>query len=134
MEQVSEGTASRARLTVWRGGLTFWSSSADAPRERRPTDVGVAVAGLVVLALLSVAAPGPTDVDAKVAKVIASFPGLLTWLWESGYAAALLWAVVLMLAAVVTRHRRVLVVEQVGAAGARPPLHVSRSGSGHAVA
>jgi uncharacterized membrane protein YbhN (UPF0104 family) len=94
----------------------LWSSSADAPRERRPTDVGVVVAGLVVLALLAVAAPGPTDVDAKVAKAIASFPGWLTWLWESTYAAALLWAAVLMLAALVARHRRVLFVEQLGAA------------------
>jgi uncharacterized membrane protein YbhN (UPF0104 family)/tRNA A-37 threonylcarbamoyl transferase component Bud32 len=77
--------------------------------------VGVAAAGVVVLALLAVAAPGPTDVDTKVAKAIATFPGLLTWLWESVYAAALLWALVLVLAALATRHRRVLVLEQLGA-------------------
>ena len=114
MVQVTEGTASLPRLAVWRSWLTFWSSAADAPRERRPTDVGVAVAGVVVLALLAVAAPGPTDVDSKVAKAVASFPGLLTWLWESLYAAALLWVLVLVLAALVTRHRRVLLVEQLG--------------------
>jgi len=49
-----------------------------------------------------------------VAKAVASFPGLLTWLWESLYAAALLWVLVLVLAALVTRHRRVLLVEQLG--------------------
>ena len=67
------------------------------------------------MALLAIAAPGPTDVDAAVAKAIASFPGLLTWLWESVYAAALLWALVLVLAALATRHRRVLLLEQLGA-------------------
>jgi len=115
MEQGTDDAAPRSRVALWRSGLTFWSSSADAPRVRRPTDVGVAVVGLAVLALLSVAAPGPTDIDAKVAKAIASFPGLLTWVWETAYAAALLWAVVLLLAALVTRHRRVLALEQVGA-------------------
>ena len=99
MEQVSQDTVSRPRLAFWRNGLTFWSSAADAPRHRRPTDVGLAVAGLVAMALLAIAAPGPTDVDAAVAKTVASFPGLLTWLWESVYAAALLWALVLVLAA-----------------------------------
>ena len=115
MDQSTEGAPARSRLAVWRSGMAFWSSAADAPRERRPTDVGVAVTGLAVLALLTIAAPGPTDVDAKVAKAIASFPGLLTWLWETAYAAALLWALVLVLAALVTRHRRVLVLEQLGA-------------------
>ena len=112
---MEQGTATRPRRALWRPALTFWSSAADAPRERRPTDVGVAVAGLVVLALLTIAAPGPTDVDTKVAKAIASFPGLLTWLWESVYAAALLWTLVLLLAALMSRHRRVLFIEQLGA-------------------
>ena len=115
MEQGGEDTTPQARLAVWRTGMTFWSSAADAPRERRPTDVAVMVGGLVILLLLTVAAPGPTDVDAKVATAIASFPGLLTWLWEVLYAASLLWAVVLVAAALVTRHRRVLLVEQLGA-------------------
>jgi hypothetical protein len=65
-------------LAIWRTGLTLWSSAADAPRERRPTDVGVAVAGVVLLALLTIAAPGLTAVDTTVATAIASFPGLLT--------------------------------------------------------
>ena len=50
----------------------------DAPRERRPTDAGVAVVGIVAMVLLTLAAPGPTDVDTKVAKTIAAFtPGML---------------------------------------------------------
>ena len=115
MVQVATGTGSRPRLAVWRGGVVFWSSAADAPRVRRPTDVAVAVAGLVVMALLAVVAPGPTDVDTSVATAIASFPGSLTWMWESAYAAALLWSLVLLLTALLSAHRRVLFLEQLGA-------------------
>ncbi len=115
MEQGAQDSTPPSRRALWRRELAFWSSTADAPRERRPTDVGVAVAGAVVMVLLTLAAPGPTDVDSKVAAAIASFPGLLTWVWDSTYAAALLWALVLLVAALVTRHRRVLLVEQLGA-------------------
>ncbi len=108
-------TGPRARFGRWRSGATFWSSAADAPRERRPTDAGIVVVGVAVLALLSLAAPGPTDVDAKVKDAVAAFPGLFGWFWESAYAAVLLWALVLVVAAAATRHRRVLLLEQLGA-------------------
>jgi uncharacterized membrane protein YbhN (UPF0104 family) len=104
------------RLLVWRSGFAFWSSSADAPRVRRPSDAAVVVLGLLGLGLLALAAPGPTGADQEIAEAIASLPGLLGWFWETTYAAALLWAIVLVLAALVTRHRRVLVVEQLGTA------------------
>jgi hypothetical protein len=115
MTNEAETATSPPRMAIWRSGMRFWSSAADAPRERRPTDVGVAVVGIVVLTVLTLAAPGPTDTDTKVANAIASFPGLLTWLWETLYAASLLWALVLVVAALVTRHRRLLLLEQLGA-------------------
>jgi uncharacterized membrane protein YbhN (UPF0104 family) len=117
VEQVISGKAPRPRLALVRFGLTFWASAADAPRKRRPTDMGIAALGLVMLLLLTVIAPGPTDTDTKVAAAFASFPGLFTWAWETLYSAALLWAAVLMLSALVTRHRRVLILEQLGAMG-----------------
>ena len=104
------------RLAVWRSGFRFWSSAADAPRERRPTDVVVAVVGLLIVAAISIVATDPNTVDSAVAKAISSFPGLLTWVWSSLYAAALLWAFVLVVVALLTRHRRVLVIEELGAA------------------
>lgn len=113
----STGSAggARGRLVRWRSGATFWSSAADAPRERRPTDAGIAVLGTLAVALLSLAAPGPTDLDTKLTAAIAALPGLLGWFWESTYAAALLWTFVLVVAALATPHRRVLVLEQLGA-------------------
>ena len=113
--EATGATAPRSRRSLRPAGVTFWSSAADAPRERRPTDVGVVVGGVIIMALLSLAAPGPTDIDGKVATAIAAFPGLLTWLWQTMYAASLLWVIVLVLTAVLTRHRRVLAVEQLGA-------------------
>ncbi len=103
-------------MAVWRSGFSFWSSSADAPRVRRASDAAVVGIAAVVLAVLALAAPGPTDLDTKTSDAIASLPGLVGWLWESTYAAALLWAIVLVLAALVTRHRRVVAVEQLGTA------------------
>jgi uncharacterized membrane protein YbhN (UPF0104 family) len=111
-----ERSAVWRRATVWRSGFAFWSSSADAPRVRRPSDAAVAVIGLVAIGLLAISAPGPTDSDSQIAEAIASLPGLLGWFWEAAYAATLLWAIVLMGAALVTRHRRVLLLEQLAAA------------------
>jgi len=108
-------TSTRARLVRWRSGATFWSSAADAPRERRPTDAGIAVLGVLAVTLLSLAAPGPTDLDTKLVSAIKALPGLLGWFWESTYAAALLWTLVLVVAALATNHRRVLFLEQLGA-------------------
>ena len=115
MDRDTDGAGAGMRLRRWRSGATFWSSAADAPRERRPTDAAIVVLGAAAMALLSVAAPGPTDLDTKVVAAIKELPGLLGWFWESAYAAALLWTLVLVLAALVTRHRRVLLLEQVGA-------------------
>lgn len=115
MERGTEGTRTRARIVRWRSGATFWSSAADAPRERRPTDAGIVVLGVVAVALLSIAAPGPTELDKKLKDAIAALPGLLGWFWESTYAAALLWALVVVVAALATNHRRVLFLEQLGA-------------------
>ncbi|MCA0332144.1 MAG: hypothetical protein LCI03_19935, partial [Actinobacteria bacterium] len=103
----------RFRSSAWlRSGLAFWSSAADAPRLRRPSDIALLVISVVVLLLLLVPAPGPTSLDTAVATFLSSLPGTFGWLWETFYATALAWAIVLMLAAALTRHRRIVFVEQ----------------------
>jgi uncharacterized membrane protein YbhN (UPF0104 family) len=103
----------RFRSSAWlRSGLAFWSSAADAPRLRRPSDIALLVISVVVLLLLLVPAPGPTTLDKAVASFLSSLPGTFGWLWETFYATALAWALVLMAAAALTRHRRIVLVEQ----------------------
>jgi uncharacterized membrane protein YbhN (UPF0104 family) len=103
----------RFRSSAWlRSGLAFWSSAADAPRLRRPSDVALLVISSAVLVLMLVPAPGPTSLDKAVSQFLSSLPGTFGWLWETLYATALAWAIVLMLAALLTRHRRIVFVEQ----------------------
>jgi uncharacterized membrane protein YbhN (UPF0104 family) len=81
----------------------MFSSSAQAPRQRRPSDVAGLVAGLAVLLLMAANAPGPTDVDLAVDAVFDELSGALGWLWELGYLLLSAWVVILVLAPVI-RH------------------------------
>jgi uncharacterized membrane protein YbhN (UPF0104 family)/tRNA A-37 threonylcarbamoyl transferase component Bud32 len=81
----------------------MFSSSAQAQRLRRPTDVVLLVIGVLVVALTTMSAPGPTSIDVALGAVIDELSGALGWLWELSYALLSLWVVVLLLAPVV-RH------------------------------
>ncbi|MBI1376136.1 MAG: hypothetical protein GC157_01420 [Frankiales bacterium] len=102
----------RRRIT----GVSLWSSAADAPFERRPTDAVLLALCLAAVALLSIAAPGPTTVDDAASSLIDALPGLLGWFWETAYALALIWAVLLVLLAASSRGRRRLLGAQVAVA------------------
>ncbi|MFC6236418.1 lysylphosphatidylglycerol synthase domain-containing protein [Longivirga aurantiaca] len=102
---------------VWRRGAgQLWSSAADAPLERRPTDVVLMVVTVVTLALLSVPAPGPGTVDNAVTQLLDALPGLLGWFWETAYTLALGWALLLVVLAAFGRSRRRLLLVQLVAA------------------
>jgi uncharacterized membrane protein YbhN (UPF0104 family) len=81
----------------------MFSSSTHAPRHRRPTDVGLLIVGLFLIALTTVSAPGPTSIDLAIIAVLDEFSGALGWVWEFGYLLLSVWVVVLLLAPVV-RH------------------------------
>src|SRR5512139_3888311 len=81
----------------------MFSSSAQAPRQRRPSDVAGLVVGLAVLVWMATNAPGPTDADLAVEAVFDELAGVLGWLWELGYVLLSAWVVILVLAPVV-RH------------------------------
>jgi uncharacterized membrane protein YbhN (UPF0104 family) len=81
----------------------MFSSSAQAPRQRRPSDVAGLVLALAVLVWTAANAPGPTDVDLAVEAVFDELAGALGWLWELGYLLLSTWVVILVLAPVV-RH------------------------------
>jgi uncharacterized membrane protein YbhN (UPF0104 family) len=79
----------------------MFSSSTRAPRQRRPSDVVLLVAGLLLMALAAAYAPGPTSVDLAIVAVLDEVPGALGWVWQYGYALLTFWVVVLVLAPVV---------------------------------
>ncbi|KQY43869.1 lysylphosphatidylglycerol synthase transmembrane domain-containing protein [Cellulomonas sp. Root137] len=99
------------------GGLVrIWSSAADAPRLRRPTDVILLVASVLTLGLLALAAPGPTGADDALDTVLARLEPLFGWLWSIVYAVLTLWAVGVVLLAALSRGRRRLLLDQATAA------------------
>ena len=83
----------------------MFSSSAQAPRNRRPTDVVALVIGLLVVALTTAQAPGPTTLDTSLTAVIDESSDALGWLWRLCYTLMLLWVIVLLLAPVI-RHAK----------------------------
>lgn len=92
--------------------VRVWSSAPDAPRSRRPTDVLLLAASLVVLVVLGLAAPGPTGVDTAVATLLEWLEPLFGWLWNVAYAVLAVWAVAVVLLAALSRGRRRLLVDQ----------------------
>ncbi|GAA3803858.1 lysylphosphatidylglycerol synthase transmembrane domain-containing protein [Cellulomonas soli] len=98
------------------GLVRLWSSAADAPRLRRPTDVLLLAASVLTLGLLALAAPGPTDADRALDTLLAHLEPLLGRVWSLAYAFLALWAAAVVLLTVVSRGRRGLLVDQATAA------------------
>jgi uncharacterized membrane protein YbhN (UPF0104 family) len=90
-------TRSRAR---------FYSSPAGGPTSRRVTDGLIAAITLLGLGLLVVAYP-PGQFERALATFLASFPDFLDPVWQFFFDAIALWALVLLVVALVTRPRKV---------------------------
>jgi uncharacterized membrane protein YbhN (UPF0104 family)/tRNA A-37 threonylcarbamoyl transferase component Bud32 len=98
---------------AWRRGIRLFSSAADAPRSRRPTDVVLLVLTVLTVAGLSFPAPGPTSFDSLVTDLVRNLPGLFGWFWEISYDLLIAWMLVLVVVALVARGRKRLLVEEV---------------------
>jgi uncharacterized membrane protein YbhN (UPF0104 family) len=83
-----------------------WSSSADAGRKRRPTDVLLLAGSILILLGLAVVAPGPTGLDTSLATLLEALPSVFGLLWGVSYTALTLWALVLLLLPLAFHHRR----------------------------
>jgi uncharacterized membrane protein YbhN (UPF0104 family) len=92
--------------------VRIYSSPRGQPRFRRATDVVLVVASLVGLGLLVAAYP-PSELERSFSAFLASVPGWLDPVWAFLEDLLWLWAIVLVLAAIVAR-RRVVVLEGVG--------------------
>jgi uncharacterized membrane protein YbhN (UPF0104 family) len=93
--------------------VRFFSSSADASRVRRPTDLILFFLATLTLGLVSIAAPDPTAADERFTKLVKDLPGLLGWFWEVGSDLLFLWPLVLLVAAIVASRRLFLLRDQV---------------------
>jgi uncharacterized membrane protein YbhN (UPF0104 family) len=92
--------------------IRFFSSAADAPRARRPTDLVLCVVSIATIATTAALAPDPKDTSATAA-FIRSLPGLFGWFWESVHVLAIAWAAALLVAALFGKGRRSLFRDQV---------------------
>jgi uncharacterized membrane protein YbhN (UPF0104 family)/tRNA A-37 threonylcarbamoyl transferase component Bud32 len=98
---------------AWRRGIRLFSSAADAPRSRRPTDVVLLVLTVLTVAVLSFPAPGPTSIDSLVTDLVRNLPGLFGWFWEISYDLLIIWTLVLVALALFARGRKRLLFEEV---------------------
>jgi hypothetical protein len=118
MSGVSEAPDAARRRGTWITrykpdlSVRFFSSSADASRARRPTDVVLLFLAAVTLGLVSLFAPDPTAADARFTELVKDLPGLLGWFWEIANDLLVLWPLVLVIAAVVASHRLFLLRDQ----------------------
>lgn len=98
----AEDVAAPDRQRLWR----IFSSSPDARRFRRPTDVVLLVVSIVAIIVLALIAPGPTDLDQSISAVINDIAGPAGLIWKLAYALLSLWAVVIVVVTALTRGRR----------------------------
>lgn len=95
-----------------RGLVRVWSSAADAPRLRRPTDVLLLVSSVVTLGILALAAPGPSGADQAIDTLLTWLGPVFGWLWSVVYALLAVWVAAVVLLAALSRGRRRLLVDQ----------------------
>lgn len=93
--------------------VRVYASRVGQARVRRATDLLVLAAALLALASLIVAYP-PGDFERSLESFLASWPGWLDPVWDLIYDLLAVWAVVLLLAVLVSRRLDVL-LEGVGA-------------------
>ena len=92
--------------------IRFFSSAADAPRARRPTDLVLCVVAIAAIATTAALAPDPKAMS-PTAAFIQSLPGLFGWFWEIVHVLAIAWAAALLVAALFGKGRRSLFRDQV---------------------
>jgi uncharacterized protein (TIRG00374 family) len=117
------GPRSRGRLTkldprsLKRADIRIFSSASDAPRARRPTDVILLIVAVLGVVVLTFFAPGPTAVDTTINQLVKELPGLFGWFWEICYDLLIIWALILLILALVGRGRKRLFFTELLAGG-----------------
>ncbi|MGI9646115.1 MAG: hypothetical protein ACR2O6_12485, partial [Ilumatobacteraceae bacterium] len=89
---------------------TLFPSEHDVPRRRRTVDVVWLIVSGLAFALLGWAASGEPETDTRVSELLAELPSWIRTLAWFGYTASAIAALLLLVAAVVSRQERRLVV------------------------
>src|SRR5580765_2311825 len=95
--------AVRARSPLRPAGPVLFASGRDEERARRPTDLALAIAALLVVITASVLATLGSNLDGGARSLLTEFPPFLDPLWEAMVWAAPLWGAVLLVVALVRR-------------------------------
>jgi uncharacterized membrane protein YbhN (UPF0104 family) len=111
--QVVSPEVAGAERGVFRRRFRIYSAPADQPRARRATDVLLLLGGVVGLILLTSAYP-PSGFEGSFQDFLDKRPGWLDPVWDFAYDLLWLWAMLLLLTAVI-RRRWVVALQAVGA-------------------
>jgi uncharacterized membrane protein YbhN (UPF0104 family) len=110
----SHSPVGRLDPRLWRRpGLGIFSSAADAPRARRPSDVVLAGLMALVTLVLAIDSRHPQAINGLLTSLIKLMPGLFGWFWEVTYDFLPVWALVLLVLALFARSRKALFRDQV---------------------
>ncbi|MET0904000.1 MAG: lysylphosphatidylglycerol synthase transmembrane domain-containing protein [Acidimicrobiales bacterium] len=93
-------------------GVRLFSSVSEAERVRRPTDYVLLILGGVLLGISAIASSAAGDTEAATAALIQSLPHVFDGLWAVAADLPLVWAVGLVVVALVARARGGLVRDQ----------------------
>jgi len=96
-------------------GVRLFSSASEAERVRRPTDYALLVIGAILLGLSALATNPAQDTEAAASSFIASLPHVFDSIWAIAADLVVVWALVLVLIAVIAQGRRALVRDQLTA-------------------
>ncbi len=101
-----EAPTPRPKPETPRYRVRIFSSSSDAPRARRPSDVFLLALSLIGTLLCLVPAPEPTALDTAITGLVQELPGLAGGVWEVSYGLLILWPLVLLIAILVAHGRK----------------------------
>jgi len=96
-----------------RADIRVFSSASGAARARRPTDILLLIASALGLVALAFVAPGPLGFDESASGFVDALPGLFGWFWEISYDLLIGWALFMLVAALVSKARKRLLLEEV---------------------
>jgi uncharacterized membrane protein YbhN (UPF0104 family) len=92
--------------------IRVFSSASDAERARRPTDAVLVVVSILAFASVAFVDASSDRLVTATTSVIDALPGLLGWFWEISETMLVLWALVLLAAAVAGHGRLALFRDQ----------------------